>query len=72
MVYRSHGAAARLTEGSVIDVELHQASAAQMAEAIRARDVSSAELVERCLRRIDAVNPLINTVQQATNRRRGR
>ena len=51
----------------MIDVELHQASAAQMAEAIRARQVSSAELVEACLRRIEAVNPLINAVVQVAD-----
>jgi amidase len=46
----------------VIDVELHEASVVEMAGAVRAREVSSVELVEACLRRIEAVNPRINAV----------
>jgi amidase len=46
----------------VIEVELHEASVVEMAGAVRAREVSSVELVEACLRRIEAVNPRINAV----------
>lgn len=44
------------------DQELHFASATSLAAAIRSRQVSSAEVVGACLRRIDAVNPRINAV----------
>ena len=46
----------------MIEVELHEASVVEMAGAVRAREVSSVELVEACLRRIEAVNPRINAV----------
>jgi amidase len=46
----------------VIEVELHEASVVEMADAVRAREVSSVELVEACLARIEAVNPRINAV----------
>ena len=46
----------------MIEVELHEASVVEMAGAVRARDVSSVELVEACLRRIETVNPRINAV----------
>jgi amidase len=42
--------------------ELWCLSAAELAEAIRSRRVSSREVVEAHLRRIEAVNPLINAV----------
>ena len=42
--------------------ELLYASAKQMAEAIRRKQVSSAELVEAHLRRIEEVNPALNAV----------
>ena len=35
-----------------------------MADAIRSRDVSSEEIVQACLERIDAVNPQLNAVVQ--------
>ncbi len=41
-----------------------RASATQMARAIRARRVSSEEVVRACLERIDAVNPRLNAVVQ--------
>jgi amidase len=41
---------------------LHFASATSLAADIRARRISSLEVVEACLRRIDEVNPLINAV----------
>ena len=44
------------------DEELYFASATRLAEAIRARDVSSSEVVAACLRRIGAVNPGLNAV----------
>lgn len=37
-------------------------SAAEIARRIRAREVSSAEVVEACLRRIAQVNPTLNAV----------
>ena len=43
-------------------MDLLFASAAQMARAIRAKQVSSAELVEAHLRRIEEVNPALNAV----------
>ncbi len=46
----------------MIGVQLHEASVVEMAEAVQAREVSSVELVEACLRRIEAVNPKINAV----------
>ena len=46
----------------MIEVELHEASVVEMAGAVRAREVSSVELVEACLRRIETVNPRINAV----------
>ena len=44
------------------DQDLPFASATSLAAAIRSRSVSSFEVVEACLRRIDAVNPRINAV----------
>jgi amidase len=46
----------------VVTDELWFAPATWLAEAIRARDVSSAEVVDAYLGRIDRVNPLINAV----------
>ena len=40
------------------------ASATRQAETIRAREVSSEELVKACLARIEAVNPVLNAVVQ--------
>jgi amidase len=45
------------------------ASATALARAIRAKEVSSAEVVEAHLRRIDAVNPRLNAVVQVTAER---
>ena len=42
--------------------ELWRMSATELAEAIRARQASSVEVVEAHLRRIEAVNPSINAV----------
>ncbi len=42
--------------------ELHFASVTSLAAAIRARTVSSSEVVDACLRRIEAVNPVLNAV----------
>jgi hypothetical protein len=39
-------------------------SATRQAQAIRAREVSSEELVKACIARIDAVNPTLNAVVQ--------
>lgn len=50
---------AQLTDGT-----LHYAAATVLAEAIRQKKVSSAEVVEACLRRIDQVNPKLNAVVQ--------
>jgi amidase len=50
------------TVGSVIGKELCFASVAVLAEEIRAGRISSLEVVEACLRRIEEVNPLINAV----------
>ena len=50
---------AALTDGT-----LHYASATVLAEAIRQKRVSSAEVVEAFLRRIDQVNPRLNAVVQ--------
>ena len=44
------------------DDELHFASLVSLAERVRTREVSSLEIVEACLRRIDAVNPRLNAV----------
>ncbi|MBI3090993.1 MAG: amidase [Candidatus Tectomicrobia bacterium] len=46
--------------------DLLRASAAALARAIRAREVSSVEIVDACLRRIEAVNPTLNAVVQLT------
>ncbi|GAB4528812.1 MAG: amidase [Anaerolineae bacterium] len=46
--------------------ELIYASAATLAKAIRRREVSSQEVVEACLARIEAVNPQLNAVVQVT------
>lgn len=46
--------------------ELTELSASALARAIRARQVSSEEVVEAHLRRIDAVNPALNAVVQLT------
>ncbi len=50
---------AELTDGN-----LHYASATVLAEAIRRKRVSSLEVVDACLRRIDQVNPKLNAVVQ--------
>src|SRR3989304_8031221 len=44
--------------------DLIYASAAALAQAIRAKEVSSQEVVEAHLRRIEAVNPRLNAVVQ--------
>lgn len=44
--------------------ELLSTSAAALARAIRTKEVSSAEVVEACLQRIEAVNPALNAVVQ--------
>jgi len=44
--------------------DLIYASTATLAQAIRAKDVSSVELVTACLERIEAVNPQLNAVVQ--------
>jgi amidase len=55
----------------MIEVALNELSVVDMAEAVRARRITSAELVDACLRRIDAVNPKINAVVRlAPNARR--
>jgi len=48
--------------GAVTGTELWRMSATELAEAIRSRQVSSREVIEAHLRRIEAVNPLINAV----------
>ncbi len=42
--------------------ELWRWGAADLARAIRAREISSREAVESCLARIEAVNPRINAI----------
>ena len=42
--------------------ELWRMSATELAEAIRTRQASSAEVVQAHLRRIEAVNPAINAI----------
>src|SRR5262245_34302477 len=44
--------------------DVHTASVTQLAAAIRRREVSSVEVVETFLRRIEAVNPKLNAVVQ--------
>ncbi len=46
----------------MIEGDLYFASAVEVAAAIRSGEVTSAEVVEACLRRIEAVNPAINAV----------
>ena len=48
--------------GAVTGTELWRMSATELAGAIRSRHVSSREVIEAHLRRIEAVNPLINAV----------
>src|SRR5687767_15260985 len=43
-------------------IELWRWGAADLARAIRAREISSREAVESCLVRIEAVNPRINAI----------
>jgi amidase len=50
----------------VPDSELIFASARALAQAIRAKQVSSSEVVQACLERIAAVNPRLNAVVQVT------
>ena len=45
--------------------ELWRMSATELAQAIRARQASSAEVVQAHLRRIEAVNPAINAEERA-------
>lgn len=52
---------AQLTDGT-----LHYASARVLAEAIRRKRLSSLEVVDACLRRIEQVNPKLNAVVQLT------
>src|SRR5438552_646080 len=46
--------------------ELIYLSATALAKAIRAKEVSSEEVVNACLRRLEAVNPKLNAVVQLT------
>jgi amidase len=55
-------AARSVQKGQPLDIT--EASATALAAAIRARAISSAELIEACLRRIEAVNPMLNAVVQ--------
>jgi amidase len=48
----------------MLQMGLPFASTVEVASAIRSGEVSSAEVVEACLRRIEVVNPLINAVVQ--------
>lgn len=50
---------------SVTTTELWRMSATELAEAIRSRHISSQEVIEAHLRRIEAVNPLVNAVTVA-------
>ena len=45
-----------------ITTELWRMSALELAEAIRSRHISSQEVIEAHLRRIEAVNPSVNAV----------
>jgi len=45
---------------------LMYASATTLAKAIRTKKVSSAEVVDACLRRVEAVNPKLNAIVQLT------
>jgi amidase len=47
---------------SVTTIELWRMSATDLAEAIRSRQISSLEVIEAHLRRIEAVNPSVNAV----------
>jgi len=53
---------ARVTD--LTDETLHYASATVLAAAIRQKTVSSLEVVDACLKRIDQVNPRLNAVVQ--------
>ncbi|HSG20090.1 MAG TPA: amidase, partial [Burkholderiaceae bacterium] len=44
--------------------ELYYASATSLAKAIRAKELSSQELIEACLARIEVVNPQLNALVQ--------
>jgi amidase len=58
-VLRGDPRVSQLTDGT-----LHYASATVLAEAIRQKKVSSVEVVEAYLRRIEQVNPKLNAVVQ--------
>ena len=51
-----------MSTGIAATAELWQMSATALAQAIRAQDVSSQEVIEAHLRRIETVNPAINAV----------
>lgn len=53
---------AQLTDGT-----LHSASARVLAEAIRRKRVSSLEVVDACLRRIDEINPKLNALVESAS-----
>ncbi len=53
-------------EPATLKDELIYASAAALARAIRAKKVSSEEVINAYLRRIEAVNPKLNAVVQLT------
>ncbi len=44
----------------MVDLELCYTSAVDLAQAIRAKEISPVEVIENCLARIDAVNPALN------------
>ena len=46
----------------IVNEQLHFAPVTELAEAIRAKQISSLEVVRACLRRIGEVNPMINAV----------
>ena len=54
------------TPRDITSGKLTDASATELAHAIRAKQVSSREVVEACLQRIAAVNPALNAVVQVT------
>src|SRR5437764_14943929 len=54
------------TEARMPELDITAASASAIANAIRAKQVSSREVVDACLARIAAVNPRLNAVCQLT------
>ena len=51
-------------ESASLSQDLTTASAVRLASAIRRREVSSVEVVDACLRRIEALNPALNAIVQ--------